>query len=76
MQSQSKRLAVELCRDVEQSGLLLGHAGSFDFDFGAAERCHDRLRDCYAIRIDVPDLPTVLWDEVTRAVAEWWSEHD
>ena len=28
------------------------------------------------VRIAVPDLPTPLWDQVTRAVAQWWSAHE
>jgi len=52
------------------------HAGSFGFDFAATEWFHDTLSDRFMIRIAVPDLPTSLWDDISKAIAKWWSEHD
>ena len=52
------------------------HAGSFGFDFGAAEWFRDTTRNRYVLRIAVPDLPTLLWDQVARAVVQWWSAHE
>jgi hypothetical protein len=56
--------------------LPLRHAGSFGFDFGAAEWFRDTSCNRHVVRIAVPDLPTLLWDQVTRAVMEWWSAHE
>jgi hypothetical protein len=74
-QNQTRQVVEDLCRDLRGAGLPLRHAGSFGFDFGAAEWFHDTSCDRYAVRIAVPDLPTQLWDQVAKAVAEWWSAH-
>jgi hypothetical protein len=75
-EQQARQLAADLSRELGEAGLPLRHAGSFGFDFGAAEWFHDRSHDRYAIRIAVPDLPTALWDEVAHAAARWWSAHE
>lgn len=72
----ARNLAEELSRDLSASGLLLRHAGSFGFDFGATEWFHDSITDRYLVRIAVPDLPTALWDEVAGAIAQWWSRRE
>jgi hypothetical protein len=58
---------------LSKMGLLIRHAGSFGFDFGATEWFHDSITDRYLVRIAVPDMPTALWDEVAEAIAQWWS---
>jgi hypothetical protein len=40
------------------------------------EWSQDRFRNRYVVRIAVPDLPTLLWDEVTQAIAAWWVTHE
>ncbi len=75
-EKQTKRMAADLCGDLRKAGLPLRHAGSFGFDFGAAEWCRDTTRERYVVRIAVPDLPTQLWDQVARAVVQWWSVHE
>jgi hypothetical protein len=70
---QAKQIAADLCTDLSKAGLPLRHAGSFGFDFGAAEWFHDKTRDRHLVRIAIPDLPTSLWDHVAQAVAQWWS---
>ncbi len=75
-EKQTKQMAADLCGDLEKAGLPLRHAGSFGFDFGAAEWFRDITRNRYVVRIAVPDLPTPLWDQVARAVAQWWSVHE
>jgi hypothetical protein len=72
----ARAVAEKLCADLGRRGLPLRHAGSFGFDFGAAEWSHDWTRDRYVIRIAVSDLPTLLWDEVMLAMAEWWQAHE
>ncbi|ANW03368.1 hypothetical protein [Bradyrhizobium icense] len=72
----TKQMAAELCDDLRRDGLLLRHAGSFGFDFGAAEWFRDIARNRHLVRIAVPDLPTPLWDQVARAVVQWWSAHE
>jgi hypothetical protein len=75
-EKQTKRIAAELCDDLRKAGLPLRHAGSFGFDFGAAEWFHDITRNSYVVRIAVPDLPTELRDQVARAVVQWWLVHE
>jgi hypothetical protein len=75
-ETQTKQIAEDLCNDLRQDGLPVRHAGSFGFDFGAAEWFHDSTLDRCLLRIAVPDLPTSLWDQVTRALAQWWSRHE
>jgi len=72
-EQQAKRVAAELAEDLSRAGLPLRHAGSFGFDFGATEWFHDVMRDRHLVRVAVPDLPTLLWDDVSRAIAKWWS---
>jgi hypothetical protein len=62
--------------DLRRAGLPLRHAGSFGFDFGATEWFRDTSCNRHVVRIAVPDLPTLLWDQVARAVVEWWSAHE
>ncbi|MCA6108492.1 hypothetical protein [Bradyrhizobium cenepequi] len=73
---QAKQMAADLCYDLSKAGLPLRHAGSFGFDFGAAEWFHDKTHDRHLVRIAIPDLPTSLWDQVAQAVAQWWSVHE
>src|SRR3954447_676 len=75
-EKQTKQVAADLCGDLRKAGLPLRHAGSFGFDFGAAEWFHDTTRNRYVVRIAVPDLPTPLWDQVAQAVVQWWSVHE
>jgi hypothetical protein len=72
----ARKLADELSADLSQAGMPLRHAGSFGFDFGATEWFHDRTSDRYVVRVAVPDLPTLLWDEVAKAIAGWWSARE
>ena len=72
----TREITEEMCSDLGRAGLLLRHAGSFGFDFGAAEWCHDRHRDRYVVRLAVPDLPASLWQNVVESVADWWSARE
>jgi hypothetical protein len=75
-EQQARQVAAELADDLRKSGLPLRHAGSFGFDFGAAEWFYHNIGNRYAVRIAVADLPTALWDRVAQAVAEWWSRYE
>jgi hypothetical protein len=75
-EKQTKQMVADLCGDLRKAGLPLRHAGSFGFDFGAAEWFLDTSCNRYVVRIAVPDLPTLLWDQVARAVVRWWSMHE
>jgi hypothetical protein len=75
-ESDARDVVAELCADLDRRGLPLRHAGSFGFDFGAAEWSRDRIRDRYVVRIAAADLPTSMWDEVVTAVAAWWKAHE
>ena len=71
-EQQARDAADEMARDLSKNGLPLRHAGSFGFDFGAAEWFHHSISNRYAVRVAVADLPTAMWDQVSKAVAEWW----
>lgn len=71
----ARDLAESMCRDLSASGLPLCHAGSFGFDFAAAEGFHDTARDSNIVRIAVPDLPTELWDRTAVAIIGWWNKN-
>jgi hypothetical protein len=68
----ARQAARELSRDLNQRGLPIRHAGSFGFDFAAAEWCQSSISQGYRVRLSVSDLPTSLWDDVLQAVAAWW----
>ena len=75
-ENRARDLADRLSNDLSEAGLPVRHAGSFGFDFVATEWFHDTLSDRYVIRMAVPDLSTELWDNTSRAIADWWSSHD
>jgi hypothetical protein len=75
-ENETRKITEEMCSDLGRAGLPLRHAGSFGFDFGAAEWCHDRLRDRYVVRLAVPDLPGSVWQNVATSVAAWWSARE
>jgi hypothetical protein len=72
---QAKELAGAMCRDLGALGLPLRHAGSFGFDFAAAEWFHDMARDRHMVRIAVPDLPTEQWDGIVIEIIRWWKKN-
>lgn len=75
-EDRARELAAALSSDLAKAGMPLRHAGSFGFDFGATEWFHDTASDRFLVRVAVPDLPTLLWDEVAKAIADWWSARD
>ena len=75
-ENQARQLAEELSADLANAGMPLRHAGSFGFDFAATEWFHDTSGDRYLVRIAVPDLPTLLWGETAKAIADWWSRRN
>jgi hypothetical protein len=68
----ARRAATKMGDDLGRAGFPIRHAGSFGFDFAATEWSHDISTDEYRVRIAVPDLPTELWDKLTKAAATWW----
>jgi len=74
-EQQAKDLAGAMCRDLGDIGLPLRHAGSFGFDFAAAEWFHDTARDRHLVRVAVPDLPTEQWDTIVAEIIRWWKEN-
>jgi hypothetical protein len=75
-EKETRQIAADLCDDLGKCGLPLRHAGSFGFDFGAAEWFHDTMRNRCVVRIAVPDLPTSLWEQVAQGVVQWWLLHE
>lgn len=74
-EASARRAAAGMSEDLRRAGLPIRHAGSFGFDFAATEWFHDATTDRYSVRVAVPDLPTAIWDELTGAIAGWWSAH-
>jgi hypothetical protein len=74
-EQQARQVAAEMAAELGKAGFALRHAGSFGFDFGAAEWFYHSIGNRYAVRIAVADLSTALWDGVAQAVAEWWSRY-
>jgi len=72
---QAKDLAHSMCRDLLALGLPVHHAGSFGFDFAAAEWFRDSLHDRHLVRVAVPDLPTELWDHLVDEIIRWWKNN-
>lgn len=64
-----------MCRDLGALGLPLRHAGSFGFDFAAAEWFHDTALDRHMVRVAVPDLPTEQWDRVVFEIIRCWKKN-
>jgi hypothetical protein len=71
----ARQAAADMSNDLSREGLPIRHAGSFGFDFAATEWCQSSARGGYSVRVSVPDLPTVLWDDVIQGVGEWWKAH-
>lgn len=71
----ARELADQLSSDLSEIGLPVQHAGSFGFDFVATEWFSDSQSGRYMIRIAVPDLPTLLWDQILNAIARWICSH-
>jgi hypothetical protein len=71
----ARRAAASMSNDLSKAGFPIFHAGSFGFDFAATEWFHNHTTDRYSVRVAVPDLPTGLWDDLTRAIAQWWITH-
>jgi hypothetical protein len=71
-ESAARHLAGELCSDLKGRHLPIRHAGSFGFDFAAAEWFFDSLLERYGVRIAVPDLPTLMWERLSEAIVNWW----
>ena len=65
--------AKEMSLALRQAGFPVRHAGSFGFDFAATEWSRDISTDGYSVRLAVPDLPSGLWDDLTKAAADWWA---
>ncbi|KRQ96787.1 hypothetical protein [Bradyrhizobium valentinum] len=71
----ARRAAAEMSSDLARAGLPIQHAGSFGFDFAATEWFRNPATDRYSVRIAASDLPTAIWDDLTEAIARWWSAH-
>jgi hypothetical protein len=71
----ARQAAAEMSNDLARAGLPIQHAGSFGFDFAATEWFHNPTTGRYSVRIAVSDLPTAIWDDLTEAIAKWWSTH-
>ena len=71
----ARQAAEEMSHDLSGQGFPIRHAGSFGFDFAATEWFHDATTDRYRVRVAVPDLPSELWDDLTAAIARWWTSN-
>lgn len=68
----TRKAAADLSRDLGQAGFPIRHAGSFGFDFATTEWARDMIASRYVVRLGVPDLPTIIWDDLTKAISQWW----
>ncbi len=68
-------LAESMCRDLSTLELPLRHAGSFGFDFPAAEWFYDTAQNKHIVRVAAPDLPATLWDGLVAKIVRWWEAH-
>lgn len=74
-ESAARQAARDMSHDLSSQGFPIRHAGSFGFDFAATEWFHDATTDQYSVRVAVPDLPSELWDDLTAAIARWWTSN-
>jgi hypothetical protein len=74
-EQEAKQIADALCRELSRDGLPIRHAGSFGFDFAAAEWFRDTLYERNVVRIAMADLPTQLADIVAAEIMRWWRKH-
>ncbi len=74
-EASARQAAAEMSDDLSRAGFPIRHAGSFGFDFAAAEWYHNAATERYSVRIAVPDLPTGIWDDLVNEIARWWSRH-
>jgi len=68
-----KRAAAALSVVLGRQKLPLKHAGSFGFDFVAAEWFFDAVLQRNLLRIAGADLPALLIDRLVDSIDEWWS---
>jgi hypothetical protein len=68
----TRKAAADLSRDLGQAGFPIRHAGSFGFDFATTEWARDMIASRYVVRLGVPDLLTIIWDDLTKAISQWW----
>ena len=71
----ARAAASQMSNDLRREGFPIRHAGSFGFDFAATEWFQHSTTKRYSVRVAVADLPTGLWDDLSRAVASWWATH-
>ncbi len=70
----ARKTAAAMSEDLSRQGVPIRHAGSFGFDFAATEWFQDSDNGEYSVRVAIPDIPTALCEQLSRAVANWWSE--
>jgi len=70
-EAKARQTATDMGDDL-RTAFPIRHAGSFGFDFAAVEWFHNSATNQYSVRIAAADLPTQLWDNLTKAITEWW----
>lgn len=65
--------AEQLAAALAHGGLPVRHAGSFGFDFVAAEGFFDTDANQHLLRVAMADLPRPICARVTDGIADWWA---
>ena len=67
-----KHMAARLAAEMTAKSLPLRHAGSFGFDFLAAEVSFDTRTSQHVLRISSSDVPPPICDRIVAGIEEWW----
>ncbi len=71
-EDEAKHMAADLAAEIGAKSLPLRHAGSFGFDFIAAEAFFDTGTGRHVLRISSSDLPPPICDRIAQGIEEWW----
>jgi hypothetical protein len=65
--------AEQLAAALAGGGLPVRHAGSFGFDFVAADSFFDTGANRHLLRVAMADLPSLICARITDRISDWWA---